>query len=168
MTPTMPTTRLPHSDSLVLRSGVDVVDIARIARLLDEFDRAFEDRVFTPTEQAYCDRRPDPAQHYAARWAAKEAFRKAVATEGPSVPFDAVSVARTADGPTLALAAPAEEALAHTLRREGVSAERAATSVSLAHDQPAGVAVAHVVIAGQDAAGEEGPVADENREDEAE
>lgn len=160
-----PVTRLPHSDSLVLRSGVDVVGIARIASLLDEFDQSFKDRVFTPAERAYCDRRPDPSQHYAARWAAKEAFRKAVATEGPSVPFDAVGVARTADGPALALAAPAEEALAHTLRRESVSPERAATSVSLAHDQPAGVAVAHVVIAGQDSVGEESPVADEDSGD---
>lgn len=160
-----PTTRPTRADSLVLRSGVDVVGIARIARLLEEFDQSFEDRVFTPAEQAYCDRRPDPAQHYAARWAAKEAFRKAVATEGPSVPFDAVGVVRTADGPTLALADPAEEALTYTLRREGVSLERAATSVSLAHDRPAGVAVAHVVIAGAEAVADGDPVTGENPED---
>lgn len=136
------------SGSPLLRSGVDVVDIDRIARLLDEFGRSFRDRVFTPAEQTYCDGRPDPAQHYAARWAAKEAFRKAVATAGPSIPFDAVGVARTADGPTLELAAPAEEALAYTLGRESTSPAGTATSVSLAHDQPAGVAIAHVVIAG--------------------
>lgn len=140
----------PASHALILRSGVDIVGIARIARLLDEFDQSFKDRVFTPAEQAYCDGRPDPAQHYAARWAAKEAFRKAVATAGPSVPFNAVGVTRTPDGPTLELAAPAEKALAHTLSGENASPEQAATSVSLAHDQPAGVAIAHVIIAGGD------------------
>lgn len=141
----------------VLRSGVDVVGIGRIARLLTEFDQSFRDRVFTPAEQTYCDGRPDPAQHYAARWAAKEAFRKAVATAGPNVPFDAVGVARTPDGPTLELTAPAAEALDDTLRRESASPERAATSVSLAHDQPAGIAVAHVVIAGEREGETDGP-----------
>lgn len=132
---------------VVLRSGVDIVGIARIARLLDEFGQSFKDRVFTPTEQAYCDGRPDPAQHYAARWAAKEAFQKAVATNGPPVPFDAVGVRRADDGPVLELAAPAEGALSETLQRETVPPARTTTSVSLAHDQPAGIAIAHVVIA---------------------
>lgn len=138
------------ANSPILRSGVDIVGIARIARLLDEFDQSLKDRVFMPAEQSYCDSRPDPAQHYAARWAVKEAFRKAVATDGPSVPFDAVGVIRTADSPTLELAAPAEKALVHTLQRENASPEQAATSVSLAHDQPAGVAIAHVIIASGD------------------
>lgn len=132
----------------VLRSGVDIVGIARIARLLDEFDQSFKDRVFTSAEQTYCDGRPDPAQHYAARWAAKEAFRKAVATNGLTVPFDAIGVRRTDDGPVLELAAPAEQALSETLQRETVTPAQTATCVSLAHDQPAGVAIAHVIIAG--------------------
>lgn len=144
------------SHLLILRSGVDIVGIARIARLLDEFDRSFKDRVFTPAEQAYCDSCPDPAQHYAARWAAKEAFRKAVATDGPSVPFDAVGVTRTADSPTLELAAAAEKALAHTLPGGNISPEQVAISASLAHDQPAGTAIAHVIIAGGDSAVEAG------------
>lgn len=131
----------------VLHSGVDVVGIDRIDRLLGEFGRSFKDRVFTGAERAYCDDRPDPAQHYAARWAAKEAFRKTVAADGPSVPFDAVGVERTADGPSLALAPPAEKALEYTLGLANADPERAAASVSLAHDQPAGIAIAHVVVA---------------------
>lgn len=136
------------SQEPVVRSGVDIVGIARLDRLLDEFGQSFRDRVFTPSEQDYCDERPHPAQHYAARWAAKEAFRKAVVTNGPSVPFKAVGTERTVDGPVLDLAGPAEQALAETLQRENVTPEQTATSVSLAHDQPAGVAIAHVIIAG--------------------
>lgn len=136
------------SRAWLVSSGVDLVGIARIERLLEEFDRSFADRVFTPEERAYCEGRPDPAQHYAARWAAKESFRKAVASDGPNVPYDAVGVVRDAEGsgPTLALSAPAETALARTLRRENAPLDRAATSVSLAHDRPAGYAIAHVLV----------------------
>lgn len=143
------------SASFVLRSGVDIVGIARIARLIDEFGQSFKDRVFTPTEQAYCDDQPDPPQHYAARWAVKEAFHKSIATDGPGVPFDAVGVTHTGDGPTLDLAGSAEKALTHALRQENATPERATISVSLAHDQPAAVAIAHVII-GSSTAGTEG------------
>lgn len=143
--------RVPDATAPFVVSGVDIVGIDRIARLLEEFGESFAERVFTPAERAYCDGRPDPAQHYAARWAAKEAFRKAVATAGPTVPFDAVGVSRGADGPTLDLADPAEAALAHTLECANLPRERAATSVSLAHDRPAGYAIAHVVLTGSPA-----------------
>lgn len=127
-------------------SGVDIVGIDRIGRLLDEFGRSFETRVFTPAERGYCSRRPDPPQHFAARWAAKEAFRKAIAAGGPTVPFDAVGVVRGEGGPTLDLDPRATAALARTLRQAGRSPGRAVTSVSLAHDRPSGFAVAHVLL----------------------
>lgn len=154
--PVLPTNRIGDSrdaetgsvptDGPVLRSGVDVVGIERIASALDEFGQSFKDRIFTPTEQAYCDRRPDPAQHYAVRWAAKEAFQKAIASSGPSIPFAAVGITRTDDGPVLSLQSAAQQALADTLTQENASPQHATTSVSLAHDQPAGIAIAHVVI----------------------
>lgn len=172
MTPPDPRT---ERRSPFVTSGVDVVDISRIARLLEEFGDSFRERAFTPAERAYCESRPDPAQHYAARWAAKEAFRKAVGTAGPTVPFDAVGVDRgdgadrpdsadsadsldsvqrdepnsRTDGPVLDLAERAETALGYTLDRANVSRERAATSVSLSHDRSAGVAVAHVLVVGE-------------------
>lgn len=146
-----------ESNAFCLRSGVDIVGIGRIARLIDEFGRSFKDRIYTATEQAYCDERPDPPQHYAARWAAKEAFHKSVATDGPSVPFDAVGVTNTDDGPTLTLAGPAEQALDHTLHQENTTPERARISVSLAHDRPADVAIAHVVIGSRGAGHEKAP-----------
>lgn len=127
-------------------SGVDIVGIDRIGRLLEEFGRSFETRVFTPAEREYCSTRPDPPQHFAARWAAKEAFRKAIAAGGPTVPFDAVGVVRGEGGPTLALDPRATAALARTLRQAGRSPGRAVNSVSLAHDRPNGFAVAHVLL----------------------
>ena len=59
------------------RVGIDMVEISRIREALERYS-AFRDRCFTPVEQAYCDARPNPAQHYAARFAAKEAVGKAL------------------------------------------------------------------------------------------
>lgn len=59
------------------RVGVDMIEIGRIRAALDRYS-GFRDRCFTEAERAYCDARPNPAQHYAARFAAKEAVGKAL------------------------------------------------------------------------------------------
>ncbi|MDQ3889171.1 MAG: holo-ACP synthase [Actinomycetota bacterium] len=60
-----------------MRIGVDLIEIARIERALAR-RRGFRERVFTEAERAYCESRPNPAQHYAARFAGKEAVGKAL------------------------------------------------------------------------------------------
>jgi holo-[acyl-carrier protein] synthase len=57
--------------------GVDLIEIARVRRALDRHP-SFRERCFTEAERAYCDSRPNPAQHYAARFAGKEAVGKAI------------------------------------------------------------------------------------------
>jgi holo-[acyl-carrier protein] synthase len=57
--------------------GLDVIEIERVRRALERYP-AFRDRCFTEEEQRYCDSRPNPAQHYAARFAGKEAVGKAL------------------------------------------------------------------------------------------
>ena len=57
--------------------GLDVIEIERIRRALERYP-GFRDRCFTDEEQRYCDGRPNPAQHYAARFAGKEAVGKAL------------------------------------------------------------------------------------------
>ena len=59
-----------------MRIGVDLIEIARIERALAR--DGFRERVFTDAEREYCDSRPNPAQHYAGRFAAKEAIGKAL------------------------------------------------------------------------------------------
>ncbi|MGH2683370.1 MAG: holo-ACP synthase [Actinomycetota bacterium] len=61
----------------ILGVGVDVVEVERVQRILDRRS-TFRDRVFTPEEVAYCDRKAVPARYYAARWAAREACVKAL------------------------------------------------------------------------------------------
>ena len=57
--------------------GVDLVDVARVRRMIDRH-ATFVRRVFTPEEIAYCEGQANPAECYAARWAAREACRKAL------------------------------------------------------------------------------------------
>jgi holo-[acyl-carrier protein] synthase len=56
--------------------GLDVIEIARIRRALER--PGFRERCFTRAEREYCDARPNPPQHYAARFAGKEAVGKAL------------------------------------------------------------------------------------------
>lgn len=63
---------------MIRGTGVDSVEIERIAQSLKRFGPRFKDRFFTANEQNYCDFKPNSAQHYAARFAAKEAFAKAL------------------------------------------------------------------------------------------
>lgn len=60
--------------------GIDLVEVARIARLIDEHGQRFLDRCFTPHEQQSSDSAKRRAEHLAARFAAKEAVLKALGT----------------------------------------------------------------------------------------
>ena len=62
----------------ILGHGIDLVSIPRIRDILERQGEHFRARVFTPVERAYCERMQDPAPHFAARFAAKEAFAKAL------------------------------------------------------------------------------------------
>ena len=61
-----------------LRIGVDLIEIERIRRALERHGDSFKRRCFTDVERAYCDSKPNPPQHYAGRFAAKEAVGKAL------------------------------------------------------------------------------------------
>ncbi len=65
---------------MILGTGIDIVEIKRIGRILERQKDRFIQRVFTPGERQYCKMHRDPAPHYAARFAAKEAVFKALGT----------------------------------------------------------------------------------------
>ena len=65
---------------MIVSIGIDIIEVARIREVLLRTPR-FRERVFTAAERAYCDGRGAvAAQHYAARFAAKEAMLKALQT----------------------------------------------------------------------------------------
>lgn len=65
---------------MLVGTGIDLVDVPRIARSIERFGDRFLARVFTEEEIAYCRRKAIPAQSFAARFAAKEAGAKALGT----------------------------------------------------------------------------------------
>jgi holo-[acyl-carrier protein] synthase len=65
---------------MIIGSGIDMVEIRRIQHAVDRYGSRFLDRVFTRDEQAYCLRKRNSAESFAARFAAKEAGAKALGT----------------------------------------------------------------------------------------
>ena len=123
---------------MVFGIGVDIVEIARFERFLNEGNDPLIRRLFTATEIGYCGGKKHAAQHYALRFGAKESFLKALGTglrDGLS--WQDVEVVNDALGkPELRLYGRAEE----MFRELGL----ASCFLSLSHD--AGSAVAMVVL----------------------
>ncbi len=113
--------------------GVDIIEIQRIRESITSLDRHFIDKVFTEAEIAYCTAKHDAAQHFAARFAAKEAVSKALAT-GWSGSFRWKDVEVTND----LLGRP--EVLLHGKLRDTLG--NATVLVSLSHSQTHVVAMA--------------------------
>jgi len=64
----------------IIGHGIDLVPIRRITASLSNYGDRFRERVFTAGETAYCNDSRKPDQHFAARFAAKEAVLKAIGT----------------------------------------------------------------------------------------
>jgi holo-[acyl-carrier protein] synthase len=96
---------------MIIGLGSDLCNIERIQKSLDRFGSRFENRVFTPIERAKAARRPfTMAGTYAKRFAAKEAFSKAVGTGFRHGVFmkDIGVINATSGAPTLALSGGAK------------------------------------------------------------
>lgn len=86
----------------VVALGVDIESIERVGQLLERYGARFVERVFTAGEAAYSLRRRHPAQHLAARFAAKEAAMKALGTgRSAGVLWRSIEVVRGAGPPQL-------------------------------------------------------------------
>lgn len=60
--------------------GIDLIDVARIEAIRNKWKMKFLKRVYSEGEIEYCESKAVPAQHYAARFAVKEAFLKCLGT----------------------------------------------------------------------------------------
>jgi holo-[acyl-carrier protein] synthase len=65
---------------MIVGTGIDMAEIARIQQSIDRYGVRFLDRIYTAAEQAYCLRKRNSAESFAARFAAKEAAAKALGT----------------------------------------------------------------------------------------
>jgi holo-[acyl-carrier protein] synthase len=110
---------------MVVGTGIDVVEIERVARSIERYGRRFLERVYTAAEIAYCQRkRRNAAESFAARFAAKEAGAKALGTGiGFGVTWRELEVGREPAGRPLLLlhGRAAEIAASLGVRRSSLS-----------------------------------------------
>ena len=116
--------------------GVDIVEIARMKRAMEK-NPAFIRRAFTDDERAYCERSGRAAEHYAARFAAREAVLKALGTGfSRGIRPQDVSVARTDAGRPVAVL---------TGRAAEIAAEQGVQEIALSLSFTREVAIANAV-----------------------
>ena len=65
---------------MIIGLGIDVIEPIRIHNGINKYGKRFLQRLFTEPEIAICQRYHHPAQHYAGKFAVKEAFMKAIGT----------------------------------------------------------------------------------------
>lgn len=123
---------------MILGTGVDLAEVARIREAIERYGSRFMDRIYTPGEVAYVERKANRYERYAARFAAKEAGMKAIGTGWRrGVRWQDFEVANLPSGKP-------------TLRLHGVAAEVAARlgvkAVSLSLTHTADLAMAHVIL----------------------
>ena len=96
---------------MVLGIGTDLVETKRVQDSIDRFGERFVERIFTAGEIAYCNRKRNSAESFAARFAAKEAGAKALGTGiSRGVSWKEFEVRRETSGrPTLHLSGRAAE-----------------------------------------------------------
>jgi holo-[acyl-carrier protein] synthase len=110
---------------MVVGTGIDVVEIERVARSIERYGSRFLERLYTAAEIAYCQRkRRNAAESFAARFAAKEAGAKALGTGiGFGVTWRELEVGREPAGRPLLLlhGRAAEIAASLGVRRSSLS-----------------------------------------------
>jgi holo-[acyl-carrier protein] synthase len=123
---------------VIVGTGVDLAEVPRIRASIERFGSRFVDRIFTPAEIAYVERKANRYERYAARFAAKEAGMKAIGTGWKrGVTWQDFEVANLPSGKP-------------TLRLHGVAAAIAGKlgvrNISLSLTHTAELGMAHVIL----------------------
>jgi holo-[acyl-carrier protein] synthase len=123
---------------VIVGTGVDLAEVPRIRASIERFGARFVERIYTPAEIAYVERKANRYERYAARFAAKEAGMKAIGTGWRlGVRWQDFEVANLPTGkPTLRLHGVA----AAVAKRLGVR------TIALSITHTAEVGMAHVIL----------------------
>lgn len=125
---------------MILGIGVDLVDVSRIEAIIFRWKQRFLKRVYTDAEIRYCNNKKNPAQRFATRFAAKEAFIKAVYPKGQEgVRYCDIEIGQQMGRPVVNLYGTVKEAVAEM----GVSR----VHLMLSHDGNYGIA--NVILEGE-------------------
>jgi holo-[acyl-carrier protein] synthase len=123
---------------MIVGVGVDLAEVPRIRAAIERYGAHFIERIYTPAEIAYVDRKANRYERYAARFAAKEAGMKAIGTGWRrGVRWKDFEVANLPTGKP-------------TMRMHGVAAQVAlrlgVQNISLSITHTAETALAHVIL----------------------
>jgi holo-[acyl-carrier protein] synthase len=125
---------------MIVGIGTDIIEVKRIERLLSKQER-FKERIFTRGEIEYCEHKKNYIQNYAARFAVKEAFLKAIGTgwrEG--VTFKEIEVANNEKGkPDLVLSGTVKK----------ITEEMGVTNIQVSISHIKDLAIAFVILESQ-------------------
>lgn len=123
------------SDNFNISVGTDIVEISRIGQAIARFGRSFLEKIFTASEIEYCSTLANHNQSFAARFAAKEAFSKALEVGiGKQLGWRDVSVQNTISGKPTLILSPAAQNLMKNFRFR-------AAKISLSHTKTLAQAV---------------------------
>ncbi len=124
---------------MIIGLGVDLISVERVRKAMERSGERFKNRVFTAAEQAYCDAMKMKNQHYAARFAAKEAVMKSLGIGwAKGVAWTDIGVVNLPSGqPSIELEGKVEE----VAREKGA----AAIHVTLSHQSGCALAAAVAV-----------------------
>ena len=123
---------------MIIGTGVDLAEVSRIKASIDRYGLKFVNRIYTPLEIAYVERKANRFERYAARFAAKEAGMKALGTGWRhGVRWVDIEVINLPSGrPTLSLHGAAQ----------AITAKLGVTAISLSLTHTAENAIAHVIF----------------------
>ncbi|MEK6236453.1 MAG: holo-ACP synthase [Planctomycetales bacterium] len=95
----------------IIGVGVDIIECSRISAMIEKHGESFVNRVYTDHEITFCQSRLRSTQHFAGRWAAKEAVLKAMGTGWrKGLSWKDLEIRGDSDGrPTVALQGAAKE-----------------------------------------------------------
>ena len=115
--------------------GTDIVSVLRIEKSIQQHSKRFKERIYTPIEIKYCDSKAASPIHYAGRFAAKEAIKKALLSSGiiSNIDFALIEILSTESG------AP-EVQLNHPLL------DKISCKVSISHTDDTAIAFALVIV----------------------
>lgn len=128
---------------MICGSGVDIIEIERVRKTFARWNSSFLRRIFTTREISYCENKRDPYPHYAARFAAKEALIKAMASRSfRRIRLSDIEIVADEgrERPQVKLSGNAKE-LAKTLEIDHIF-------VSISHSKQ--YAVAHIILEGRE------------------
>jgi holo-[acyl-carrier protein] synthase len=126
---------------MIIGIGTDITGITRIENMLISHGDRFLNKIFTAAEIEYCKKMANPAIHFAGRWAAKEAFYKALpASLQPRSTWKSVRIVAR-NGSRKPVIEVIDRALEKGLSDEGIGS----IHLSISHEQ-AGYCIAFVIV----------------------